>query len=661
MSNQNIKGKDEIGVFALGGLGEVGKNMYCIEYLNQIFIIDSGILFPDEHLLGVDYVIPDYQYLIDNQEKIVGLFITHGHEDHIGGIPFMLKKVKIPKIYASGVAVELIKNKLAEHKDIKAPTIIDFKANYKYTFKGDVELSFIRMCHSIPDSYAFVFKTPLGNIVTTGDFKIDLTPLGPGTEFEKLANLGNEGVLLLMADSTNATVEGYTQSEKRIGESIRELFSHINSRIIVATFASNIYRVQQIVEASVLCKRKVAIFGRSMKKTIEVGQQIGYIKAPKDTFIDENELNHYKPHELTILCTGSQGEPMAALSRVATGVHKQIKLIPGDTVVFSSSPIPGNQEGVNKTINLLFKAGANVITHSPITDTHTSGHAAQGDLKLIQTLLKPKYFMPVHGEYRMQKVHAMLAIECGCKPENTFILENGDVLALSQRGARISGHVQAGDVYIDGDTIGDIDSSTIKERKILSEDGLFSIIFTIDIKKRRVILEPQVVSRGFIYMKDNEALTKDFAKKAKDYVNKQFEENTSVNLLQLKQALIEYVSKMIREATDRNPIVIPVFMLVQSKSSKAIPLTKELPKKIDTKEGSIKPEIKPVKKTIKPDSSQERDLNSTTLKDTTSFTPVKKRPPVRMIKKEKPQTEMKPKKITKKPQKPLKMNEPKAK
>lgn len=618
MSNQNIKGKDEIGVFALGGLGEVGKNMYCIEYLNQIFIIDSGILFPDEHLLGVDYVIPDYQYLIENQEKIVGLFITHGHEDHIGGIPFMLKKVRIPKIYAAGVAIELIKNKLQEYKDIKVPQIIEFKAHYKYTFKGDVELSFIRMCHSIPDSYAFVFKTPLGNIVTTGDFKIDLTPLGPGTEFDKLANLGQEGVLLLMADSTNACVEGNTQSERRIGESIRELFTHIDSRIIVATFASNIYRVQQIVEASVINNRKVAIFGRSMKKTIEVGQQIGYIKAPKSAFIEDTELNQYKPEELTLLCTGSQGEPLAALSRVASGTHKQIKLIPGDTVIFSSSPIPGNQEGVNKTINLLFKAGANVITHSPMTDTHTSGHASQNDLKLMQTLLKPKHFMPVHGEYRMQKVHAMLSIECGCKPENTFILENGDVLALSKYGARISGHVQAGDVYIDGDTIGDIDTSIVKERKTLSEDGLFSVVLTIDVKKRRVILDPQIVSRGFIYMKDNEALTHDFAKKAKDYVNKQFETHDSVNLLSLKNGLIDYLSKIIRDATDRNPIIIPIFMQIQSKGvSPSVPRT-------DAKKLDLKPvkdnASKPVKKAI---SEENKSVD----------TPKASRPPKRMVKK----------------------------
>lgn len=588
MSNHIIKGKDEIGIFALGGLGEVGKNLYCIEYLNQIFVIDSGILFPDEHLLGVDYVIPDYQYLIDNQEKIVGLFITHGHEDHIGGIPFMLRRVKIPKIYAAGIAVELIKNKMAEHKDIQMPKIVPFNADSVFKFR-EVELSFIRLCHSIPDSYAFVFSTPYGKIMTTGDFKFDLTPLGPEIEFDKLANLGKEGLLLLMADSTNATVEGYTQSEKKIGKSIFELFSRANSRIIVATFASNIYRIQQVVEASVKHNRKVAVFGRSMKKTIEVGLQIGYIKAPKTTFIEENEINRYRANELTLLCTGSQGEPMAALSRIASGTHKQIKLIPGDTVIFSSSPIPGNQEGVNKTINLLFKAGANVITHSPINDTHTSGHAAQGDIKLLQCLLHPKYFMPVHGEYRMQRVHGDIAIECGCKKENVFIMENGDVLALSDRGARISGHVQAGDVYIDGDTIGDIDTATIKERKSLSEDGLFSIVLTIDMSKKKIILEPQVVSRGFIYMKDNEALTKEFVQKAKAFVSQELSKQNIINLNSLKNSLAEYLLKIIYEATDRKPLIIPIFMQLQSGDAKQ-------PKQ---KSGTNLQAMKPAKATIK--------------------------------------------------------------
>lgn len=597
MSNQIIKGKDEIGIFALGGLGEIGKNMYCLEYLNQIFIIDSGILFPDEHLLGVDYVIPDYQYLIENQEKIVGLFITHGHEDHIGGIPFMLRKVKVPAIYAAGVAIDLIKNKMAEHKEVQLPKIISFNADTIFKFKGGIELSFIRLCHSIPDSYAFVFNTPFGKIMTTGDFKIDLTPLGDGIEFDKLAALGKEGLLLLMADSTNATVEGYTQSEKKIGKSIADMFSRITSRIIVATFASNIYRIQQIVEASVVHKRKIAVFGRSMKKTIEVGQQIGYIKAPKTTFIEESEINQYKASELTLLCTGSQGEPMAALSRIASGAHKQIKLIPGDTVIFSSSPIPGNQEGVNKTINLLFKAGANVITHSPITDTHTSGHASQGDIKLLQCLLKPKYFMPVHGEYRMQRVHADLAIECGVSKENIFIMENGDVLALSNRGARLSGHVTAGDVYIDGDTIGDIDTSIIKERKSLSEDGLFSIVMTLDLKQKKVLLEPQIVSRGFIYMKDNEALTKNFSNKAKLFVNSELIKHPVINLNQLKNSLVDYLSKLIYEATDRKPLVIPIFMNVQAKAKASTRINAQAEKTTITAE---KPAKRIPKKTYNP-------------------------------------------------------------
>lgn len=562
MSKKIIKGKNDIGFYALGGLGEVGKNMYVFDIKEQLFIVDAGILFPDEHLLGVDYVIPDFQYLIENQEKIVGLFITHGHEDHIGGIPFLLKQVRIPKIYAAGVAIDLINNKLQDYKDLKVPPILEFTSATVLKYIG-VEISFIRLNHSIPDSYGIVFKTEHGNLFHTGDFKFDFTPVGPGAEYDKLATLGKEGVLALFADSTNAAVEGFTKSEKVVGESIKELFSHINSRIIVATFASNMYRVQQIIEASVLNNRKVAVFGRSMEKTIEVGQQVGYIKAPKGSIIEATEVNKYPANEITLLVTGSQGEPLAALSRVANGSHRLIKLIPGDTIIFSSSPIPGNQEGVNKTINLLFKNGANVITNSAINDTHASGHASQGDLKLMQTLLKPKYFVPVHGEYRMQKIHSQLSIECGCKPENTFILENGDVLAINAEQARISSHVQAGDVYIDGTRIGDVDSTLIKERKILSEDGLFSIIFTIGSKSKTLIVEPQVVSRGFIYMKDSEALTKEFIDKAKTYLtNELHKENCNLN--SVKSSLKDYLAQVISQKTDRKPIVIPVFMMVNA-------------------------------------------------------------------------------------------------
>lgn len=555
-----IKSRTEIGIFALGGLGEVGKNMYVIDYLDQLFIVDSGILFPDEHLLGVDYVIPDYTYLEENQQRIVGLFITHGHEDHIGGIPFLLKRVTIPKIYAAGVTVDLIENKLEDYPDLLSKTqIVEFKSHFVYKFKG-VEVSFIRLNHSIPDSMAIVFKTDLGTIIHTGDFKIDLTPVGPGAEFDKLAKVGSEGVLCLLADSTNSLREGYSESEKKIGSSIKELFSKIEERIIVATFASNMFRVQQIVQACVETNRKIAIFGRSMEKTVEIGQQIGYIKAPKGTIIDATDINNYKSNELCFLCTGSQGEPLAALSRVANGSHKFIKLIPGDTIIFSSSPIPGNQEGVNRTINLLFKHGANVITHSPITDTHTTGHAAQGELKLMLTLLKPKYFMPIHGEYRMQRVHGDLAVETGVKAENVFVCENGDVLVINENSARIGGHVTAGDVYIDGSGVGDISSSIIKERKSLSEDGMFSLVITIDSKQKVLPIEPQVVSRGFIYMKDSEALTKRFVEEAKNYLNTEMSKVKLVNLNTLKVGLAEYLSRFIYMKTDRRPIVIPIFM-----------------------------------------------------------------------------------------------------
>ena len=554
------KTRDDIKIFALGGLGEVGKNMYCIEFRNQLFVIDAGILFPDEHLLGVDYVIPDFTYLKEHQEQIVGLFITHGHEDHIGGIPFLLKQVKIPKIYAAGVTVDLIENKLEDYPELLGSTqIVEFKSHFVYQFDG-IELSFARISHSIPDSFAFLFKTPFGYIVHTGDFKIDLTPVGPGAELEKFAKVGNEGVLCMLADSTNALREGFTESERKIGDSIKELFSRIEDRIIVATFASNMYRVQQIIEACIATNRKVAVFGRSMEKTIEVGQQVGYIKAPKGTIILPEDINNYKPSEMCLLCTGSQGEPLAALSRVAAGSHKIIKLIPSDTIIFSSNPIPGNQEGVNRTINQLFKQGANVITHSPIADTHTTGHGSQGELKLMLTLIRPKYFIPVHGEYRMQRVHADLAIETGTPKENTFILSNGDTVVINENEAYKSERVHSGDVYIAGTGVGDVSSTVIKERKALSDDGMFAVIVTIDSKKKTIPIEPQVVSRGFIYMKDSEALTKEFVEYSKKFIQEEMAKSPTVKINLIKASLTEKLASYIVEKTDRHPIVIPVFM-----------------------------------------------------------------------------------------------------
>ncbi len=550
---------NSVRIFALGGMLEVGKNMYCIEYNNQIVIIDCGILFPDEHLLGVDYVIPSFEYLKDKQDKIVGLFITHGHEDHIGGIPFFLKEISVPKIYAAGVTISLIKNKLEEHKDIRIPEIVEFKSNDVFKFDG-IDVSFIRMTHSVPDTFGIVVKTKEGTIFHTGDFKFDMTPNGPNTEFAKLAKLGADGLDLLLSDSTNACVPGYTKSEKLIGKNILDLFKHIHSRILVATFASNIYRVQQIVEAAVATNRKIAIFGRSMIKTIEVAQSIGYIKASPSTFIDVDDIKNYKDHELVIICTGSQGEPLAALSKIAQGTHKFVKLRPGDTVIFSSSPIPGNQVGVNNTINLLFKNGCNVITHSPITDTHTSGHAAQGDLMLLQTLLHPKYHMPIHGEYRMLKTSGELAIECGLDPNNLFVLSNGDVLEMSNHEIKQAGKVPAADIYIDG-AVSDLNGSIIHERKSLSDDGLFSLIFTIEEKTRRIALEPQVVSRGFVYMKEAEELTSDLVNEAKIFLVRELA-NSKLSYTQIEKDLTEYLSKIVKEKSGRKPIVLPLFSFI---------------------------------------------------------------------------------------------------
>ncbi len=555
MKNQLLN-TGEIGIFALGGLGEVGKNTYVFDIENQLFVVDAGILFPDEQLLGIDYVIPDYSYLVENEDRIAGLFITHGHEDHIGGIPYLLKKVKIPKIYASGIAVDLIEYKLMEHPDIKAPQIEEYKSYYKYSFKG-VEISFIRLNHSIPDMFGIVFDTAEGILFHTGDFKVDFTPVGPPAEYDKLTAIGSKGVLCLLSDSTNAERDEQIQSDSKIGRSINELFSRIDGRIIIATFASNMYRIQQIIEASVHNNRKVAVFGRSMERAIEAGMQTGYIKAPKETIVTGEQINRLKSHELTILVTGSQGEPLAALSRIANGSHRQIKAMPGDTVIFSSSPIPGNQEGINRTINQLFRLDVDVITHGPLADTHNSGHGAQHDLKMMLSLVRPKMFIPLHGEHRMLKHHKALAIECGVKPENILIMDNGDVAALTKNSIRLAGQVQSGEVYIDGTGIGDIGSTVIKERKLLSEEGLFSIVFSIQFDQNKLVNDPTIISRGFIYMKGNESITSMLAGEAKKIAQKELSKKLFNEQL-LKQAVIDQLGTKIYELTQRRPLIIPL-------------------------------------------------------------------------------------------------------
>lgn len=557
---QPLLKKHEVGVFALGGLGEVGKNMYCVEYQNELLIIDAGIMFPDEYLLGIDYVIPDYTYLQENQDKIKALIITHGHEDHIGGIPWLLRHVKIPKIYANGLALGLIQNKMNEHKGLKY-NLIEFFENDIIRF-DHLSIGFFRTNHSIPDSFGVVIKSPPGNIVHTGDFKFDFTPTGPDADYAKMARLGQKGTLLLLSDSTNAEVSQFSKSESTISENIKDIFTKIDGRVIVATFASNIHRVQQIVEASIATNRKIAVFGRSMEKTIEVGQAMDYIRAPHGTFVGARALKHFASNEITILCTGSQGEPFAALSRIANGSHRDIKIIPGDTVIFSSSPIPGNQTSVSKTINQLFRREANVITHSPLTDTHTSGHAGTEEQKLMLKLIKPKYFMPIHGEYRMLKIHAETAIACGLPRGNEFIMDNGDVLALTKNSARIAGKIQASNVYIDGKGIGDVGNVVLRDRKILSEDGLLSAIVTINEDTSMQIGKPVIMSRGFVYMRDHSALTSEISTMVYELVEKTLSQQKGTNVNLLKKNIIKLLNDYIFTKTERSPMILPVIKLV---------------------------------------------------------------------------------------------------
>ena len=549
--------QNEIKVYALGGLGEVGKNCYGIEYNDQIFLIDCGILFPDALLPGVDYVIPDFSYLIKNQKKIVGLFITHGHEDHIGGIPYLARQIKLNAIYTSGIAIDLIKAKFLEHPNVELPKIVPFDENSRFDF-GHINFSFIRINHSIPDSYSIVIDTPYGKIIHTGDFKVDFTPHAKLAEYDKLAAYGKEGVLLLLSDSTNAMQEGFSTSEQKVEESINDLFSTIDGRIIIATFASNMFRIDQIIQASIQTKRKIAICGKSMEKTIEIGLKNGAIKAKPSNFIAQEAINEYNSDKLTILCTGSQGEPMAALTRIANGSHKYITLRKNDTIIFSSSPIPGNAEGVNRTINSLFKRDVNVVINSPLNDIHASGHANQGELRMIHSFVNEKYFMPIHGEYRMLKMNAKIAQDCGVKKENCFIMENGNILHINDKKAYIKGNVQSGETYIDGSQVGEFSSNIVWERKQLSNDGMFTFIFLIN--NNQLVGKVQVVSRGFIYMKENEDFTKELIEVASNIVKKDLANNVKVS--DIKKDVEINMEKYIDQKIGRTPMIITSFIEV---------------------------------------------------------------------------------------------------
>ena len=551
MKNKNTQ------VFALGGLGEVGKNMYCVLHNDEIIIIDAGVMFPDDDLLGIDYVIPDFTFLQKNEKKIKYLLITHGHEDHIGGIPFLLQQVRIPKIYAPVQAKELIEKKLTERE-------INYKNLYTYDEKTNLKtkyfnIEFFRTTHSIPDSHGISITTPNGVVVMTGDFKFDFIPIGPMANLGKMAEIGKKGVKLLMSDSTNALSPGISLSESIVDENLEEIFSNNkNNRIILATFASNIYRLKNIIEICRDNKRKVALFGRSMDTSIDIAIKCGYIKD-KSIIISAEEANKLPPSKVCLLCTGSQGEPLAALSRIANGAHKQIKLSPNDVVIFSSSPISGNATSVSATINKLYLKGVKVYTNGEENNIHSSGHANQEELKLMIRLFNPQYFAPYHGEYRMLKTHADLAILCNIPRKNTFILNNGDILELSKDDIKKHGHIEAGDIYVDGSRIGDVSNIVIKDRILMSNNGILAIIVNIDSKKRILLNTPLVTTRGYILVNESGDLIKNIENYSKEIIEKKLKDKKA-NFNDIKNELINELMPVLSTKTGRVPIILPIFM-----------------------------------------------------------------------------------------------------
>ena len=545
-------------VVALGGLGEVGKNMYAIMHDDEIIIIDAGVMFPKDELMGIDYVIPDFTFLKKNEDKIKALFITHGHEDHIGAIAFLLQSVNIPVIYAPNQACGLIKRKLLD-RNISYDNLKVYNEDTKVKFKH-FTVEFFATTHSIPDSHGIIISTPNGKIVETGDFKFDLTPIGPMSDIHKMSDTGKSGVKLLMSESTNALSPGFSASESKVEEELQEIFEKKKGRIIVATFASNIYRLKHIVETCKKNNRKIALFGRSMENNIEISIEGGYIKDDK-IFVSPDVANTLPAEEVCLLCTGSQGEPLAALSRIANGTHKHIKLRPTDTVIFSSNPIPGNNASVAKTINQLYLQGVEVFVNNAENEIHTSGHGNQEELKLMIRLIDPEYFMPIHGEYRMLKIHAELAEELGMPSQNIFVNKTGDVLEIDRNSAKVTGTIPTGNVLVDGLGVGDVGNIVLRDRKHLSEDGLMIVVVTISKEDGRVLAGPDIISRGFVYVRESEDLM-DGAKNVIKDVLRDCEDRNIKEWAYLKNNIKENLKEYLYQKTKRNPMILPIIMEV---------------------------------------------------------------------------------------------------
>ncbi|WP_044642712.1 ribonuclease J [Risungbinella massiliensis] len=552
--NQRAK----LSIFALGGLAEIGKNMYAVQYGDDIVVIDSGLMFPEEDMLGIDIVIPDISYLLENQHKVRGLIITHGHEDHIGGLPYILKQLKVP-IFATRLTMGLIEHKLREAhiNDIKK-VLISSKSEIKL---GSMKATFFNTNHSIPDSVGVCLDTPEGAVVHTGDFKFDMTPVNDQhADFHRMAELGNRGVLALLSDSTNAERAGFTGSEKTVGEGIKEIFRTAKQRVIVATFASNIHRIQQVIDACEAYDRKLAVIGRSMVNVVNIAGDLGYLKIPPGMIIDPDEINRLPAHRVAVISTGSQGEPMSALTRMANSSHRKMEVLPGDTVIIAATPIPGNEKAIGKTIDQLFRIGAHVV-YSTTSHVHVSGHGSQEDLKLMLTLMKPKYFIPIHGEYRMLRAHAQLAELVGVRPDNIFICDNGDTVEVVNGKAKYGPKIPTGKVLIDGLGVGDVGNIVLRDRKLLSQDGILVVVLTLSKANGAILAGPDIISRGFVYVRESEKLLEEANQVVNQTMERCMREQVS-EWASLKTSIRDSLSKFLYERTRRRPMILPIIMEV---------------------------------------------------------------------------------------------------
>ena len=555
------RNQDKLLIFSLGGVGEIGKNMYCVQYGNDIVVVDSGLKFPEEDMLGVDIVIPDITYLTENRDKVRGILITHGHEDHIGGLPYVLKSLNVP-VYGTKLTLGLIEVKLREAGLLGETKRVLIHPDSVVQL-GSIRASFFRTNHSIPDSVGICLDTPEGTVVITGDFKFDHTPVnGQYADLHRMAEIGSRGVLALLSDSTNAERPGFTPSERKVGQELEDIFRKSRQRVVVATFASNVHRIQQVINAAMATRRKLTVIGRSMVNVVSIASELGYLHIPEGMLVEPEDVGKLPADRVVILCTGSQGEPMSALSRMARSAHKKVDILPGDTVIISATPIPGNERFVGRTIDELFRLGANVIYGPTASSTvHVSGHGSQEELKLMLNLMKPKYFIPVHGEYRMLRQHALLAESVGIEKDRIFLLDIGDTVEIQNGAARKGNKVPSGSVLIDGLGVGDVGNIVLRDRKLLSQDGILVVVVTLSKQDGTILSGPDIISRGFVYVRESEGLMEEATRIVTQTLNKLTNDNVN-EWASLKTNVKDVLGRYLYEQTRRRPMILPIIMEV---------------------------------------------------------------------------------------------------